>query len=242
MNLDVIVFGAHPDDAELSMGGTISKLTKSNLNVGIVDLTKGEMGTRGSAQIRKKEAENAARILKIKIRENLSIPDGDIKLNEENLKKVVRVIRRFHPKIIFAPYLNDRHPDHINASALIKKAMFSSGLTKFKTADNKKTQKAYRPNRIFYYMQTYTFDPTFIIDISDTFNEKMKSVYAYKTQVYNPGQTKASGPETFISTPEFIGYIEARAKSYGFQIGKKYGEPFYSEEEIEMNLSGLLGM
>jgi len=241
MNLDVIVFGAHPDDAELSMGGTISKLTKNKYKVGIVDLTKGEMGTRGNAQTRKKEAKKAAEILKIKVRENLSIPDGDIKSTEDNLKKVVRVIRKYCPKIIFAPYKNDRHPDHINASSLIKKAMFTSGLTKFKTTDRRKIQNAYRPKKIFYYMQTYTFDPSFIIDISDTFNDKMKSVYAYNTQVYTPGKSKSTGPETFISTPEFIKYLEARAKSFGFQIGKKYGEAFFCEEEIEMNLDGIFG-
>ena len=242
MNLDVIVFGAHPDDAELAMGGTISKLTKNKYKVGIVDLTKGEMGTRGNARTRKKESETASEILKIKVRENLSIPDGDIKLSEENLKKVVKAIRKYSPQIIFAPYKNDRHPDHINASALIKKAMFTSGLTKFKTTDNKKTQNAYRPKKIFYYMQTYTFDPTFIIDISDTFDDKMKSIYAYNTQVYSPGKSKNTGPETFISTPEFMAYIEARAKSYGFQIGRKYGEPFFCEEEIVMSLEGLFGM
>lgn len=242
MKLDVIVFAAHPDDAELSMGGTIARLTKNKFNVGVVDLTKGEMGTRGNAQTRKKEAENAAKILKLKVRKNLSIPDGKISLNENNLRKAVTEIRKFQPKIIFAPYYNDRHPDHISASALIKKVMFTSGLAKFKTVDGKKTQKAYRPSKIYYYMQTYTFDPSFIIDISETFDEKMNSVYAYSTQVYNPGKPGTAGPTTFISTPEFINFIEARAKYFGFQIGKKYGEAFFCEEEIEMNLNGLLGM
>ena len=241
MNLDVIVFAAHPDDAELSMGGTILKLTNNKYKVGVVDLTKGEMGTRGSAQTRKKEAGNAAKILNLKVRENLSIPDGNIKLTGDNLKKIVRVIRKYNPKIIFAPYLNDRHPDHIDASALIKRAMFTSGLIKFKTVDGKTVQKAYRPAKLFYYMQTYSFEPSFVIDITDTFDGKMKSVYAYGTQVYAPGNKKSKGPETFISTPEFIGYIEARAKSYGFKIGKKYGEPFFTEEEVEMNLDGLFG-
>ncbi len=241
MNLNVIVFGAHPDDAELSMGGTIARLTKNKYRVGIVDLTKGEMGTRGSAQIRKKEAEEAAKILNVKVRKNLSIPDGNIKLNDENIKKVVKVIRKYKPEIIFAPYINDRHPDHIDASALIKRAMFTSGLIKYKTTENKKIQKAYRPLKLFYYMQTFTFIPSFILDITDTFQQKMESIFAYNTQVHSPGKSRSNEPETFISTPEFIGYIEARAKTYGFQIGKKYGEPFYSETEIEMNLNGLFG-
>ena len=241
MNLDVIVFAAHPDDAELSMGGTILKFTNNKYKVGVVDLTRGEMGTRGTDKTRKNEADNASKILKLKVRENLSIPDGNIELSNNNLKKVVRIIRKYQPKIIFAPYLNDRHPDHIDASALIKRAMFTSGLTKFKTVDGKNVQKAYRPVKLYYFMQTYTFEPSFVVDITDTFNGKMKSVYAYKTQVYNPGKKKSNEPETFISTPEFIGYIEARAKSYGFKIGKKYAEPFYTEEIVEMNLDGLFG-
>ena len=241
MNLDVIVFAAHPDDAELSMGGTILKLTNNKYRVGVVDLTRGEMGTRGSEQTRKKEAEKAAKILKLKVRDNLSIPDGDIRLTDDNLKKVISVIRKYKPKIIFAPYMNDRHTDHIDASALIKRAMFKSGLIKYKTVDGKYNQKAYRPVKLYYFMQTYSFEPSFVVDITDTFDGKMKSVYAYKTQVYNPGNKKSNEPETFISTPEFIGYIEARAKSYGFKIGKKYAEPFFTEEIVEMNLDGLFG-
>ena len=241
MNLDVIVFAAHPDDAELSMGGTILKLTNNKYRVGVVDLTRGEMGTRGSEQTRKKEAEKAAKILKLKVRDNLSIPDGDIRLTDDNLKKVISVIRKYKPKIIFAPYMNDRHTDHIDASALIKRAMFKSGLTKYKTVDGKYDQKPYRPVKLYYFMQTYSFEPSFVVDITDTFDGKMKSVYAYKTQVYNPGNKKSNEPETFISTPEFIGYIEARAKSYGFKIGKKYAEPFFTEEIVEMNLDGLFG-
>jgi len=119
--------------------------------------------------------------------------------------------------------------------------MFTSGLIKYKTTENKKIQKAYRPLKLFYYMQTFTFIPSFILDITDTFQQKMESIFAYNTQVHSPGKSRSNEPETFISTPEFIGYIEARAKTYGFQIGKKYGEPFYSETEIEMNLNGLFG-
>ena len=142
MKLDVLIFGAHPDDAELSMGGTIAKLTHYKHNVGIIDLTRGEMGTRGTAETREKEALKASRILKTKVRENLDIPDGDIQRTKENLLKVITKIRKYTPKIVFAPYFNDRHPDHIDASKLVKEAMFVSGLTKFLTMDNKKRQKA----------------------------------------------------------------------------------------------------
>jgi bacillithiol biosynthesis deacetylase BshB1 len=234
MNLDVLVIGAHPDDVELGMGGTIAKITKSNLRVGIVDITQGEMGTRGNSDIRREEALKAAEILKTSIRENLLIPDGDIQLADDNVKKIVVLIRKYYPKVIFAPYFNDRHPDHVSASNLTKKAFFVSGLKKYETSEQGQEQEAYRPEKLYYYMQTYTFNPSFIIDISNSFDEKMSSVMAFGTQFHDPDSNE---PDTFISQPEFIEYVEARAKHYGFQIGKKYGEPFYCEEDIELDIS-----
>lgn len=233
MNLDVLVFAAHPDDAELAMGGTIAKLSISEVKVGIIDLTRGELGTRGTAETRQQEAFNAAIALKVAVRENLEIPDGDIKNSKENLMKVIIAIRKFKPKIVFAPYFNDRHPDHIDTSHLIKRAMFSTGLSKIKTFDKEVPQNHYRPEKLFYYMQTYTFDPTFIVDISDTFDLKMKAVESYSTQFHNP---KSKEPETFISRPGFINYIKSRAEFYGFSIGKSYGEPFFCEEKLEYDL------
>lgn len=237
MNLDVLVFAAHPDDAELAMGGTIAKLTKNDFKVGIIDLTRGELGTRGTAETRQKEAFNAAIALKIALRENLGMPDGNIQNSRENLMKVIMAIRKFRPKTIFAPYKNDRHPDHIDASNLIKRAMFSSGLAKIKTFDKEVPQNHFRPEKLFYYMQTYTFDPSFIIDISETFDQKMKAVQCYSTQFHNP---KSLEPETFISSPEFINYIKSRAEYYGFAIGRTYGEPFFCEEKIEFDIKGFL--
>ena len=237
MNLDVMVFAAHPDDAELAMGGTIARFANNGFNVGIVDLTRGEMGTRGNADIRQKEAIEAAKILKTSIRENLHIPDGDIEISNGNIRKIVMLMRKYKPKIVFAPYFRDRHPDHISASKLIKRAMFVSGLEKIKTSESEIAQLAYRPAKLFYYMQTYTFEPSFVVDISNFFETKMKSVGAYSTQFHNP---ESNEPETFISSPEFIEYVDARAKYYGFQIGKKFGEPFYCEEKIELNLNGML--
>lgn len=237
MILDVLVFAAHPDDAELSMGGTIAKLTNAKYKVGIADLTKGELGTRGNEFTRKKEAALADKILNVSIRVNLGMPDGGIQRSNENLKMVISEIRRFKPKIIFAPYFRDRHPDHQDASALIKEAIFSTGLPKVKTFINRTEQKAYRPKKLFYYMQTYTFEPSFIVDISDSFEQKMKAVKAFKTQFYDPDSRE---PETFISRPEFFNYLIARSQFYGFQIGKHYGEPFYCEENIEYDLKNLL--
>jgi len=239
MNLDVMVFAAHPDDAELAMGGTIARFANSGFSAGIVDLTRGEMGTRGNADIRQKEAIEAAKILKTSIRENLHIPDGDIEISNGNIRKIVMLMRKYKPKIVFAPFFNDRHPDHISASKLIKRAMFVSGLEKIKTSEKEIDQRAYRPAKLYYYMQTYTFEPSFIVDISNFFETKMKSVWAYSTQFHNP---ESNEPETFISSPEFIDYVDARAKFYGFQIGKKFGEPFYCEEKIEQNLNGMLNL
>jgi bacillithiol biosynthesis deacetylase BshB1 len=237
MKLDIIVFAAHPDDAELSVGGTMAKFSTNNFKVGVIDLTKAELSTRGNTKSRSKEATDASNILKLKVRENLGFRDGNIKITNESLKKVVAVIRKYNPSIVFAPYFNDRHPDHIDTSNLVKRAIFSSGLEKFKTSLSGKPQKATRPKKIFYYMQTYLFEPSFVVDITDHFNVKMKSVNAYKSQFHNP---EIKSQDTFISQPGFLDYVEARAKFYGFQIRKKYGEPFFCEENIEYDFGDLL--
>jgi N-acetylglucosamine malate deacetylase 1 len=237
MKLDVIVFASHPDDAELAMGGTVAKFIGNNLKVGIIDLTRGELSSRGTVETRQKEVEHSSLILKLTVRENLQIPDGAIVRNKENLMKIITIIRQYQPKIIFAPYFNDRHPDHIDTSFLVKEAMFASGLIKIKTKLNNIPQESYRPKKIFYYMQTYTFDPTFIFDITGYHNKKMESVKAYSTQFYD---SENKEPQTFISRPEFMSYVESRALFYGFQIGKQYGEPFYSEEKIELDLVSLI--
>ncbi len=233
MNLDVLIFAAHPDDAELSMGGTIAKLSKSNLKVGIIDLTQGELGTRGSIEIRQKEAFQAAIALKAATRENLHIPDGDVKPTKENTMKAVMCMRKYKPKIVFAPYFNDRHPDHVGASKLVKEAFFYAGLEKIQTFEHEKKQDTYRPKKLYYYMQTYTFEPSFIVDISDHFEDKMAAIRAYSSQFYDP---KSVEPETFISTPIFMKYVTSRAELYGFKIGKEYGEPFFCEESIELDI------
>ncbi|MEW6702804.1 MAG: bacillithiol biosynthesis deacetylase BshB1 [Bacteroidota bacterium] len=237
MKLDVLVFAAHPDDAELSMGGTIAKLARIGFKVGVIDLSKGELGTRGSAAIRKQEAQNAAAILKLTHRENLGFKDGSLKFNEKYLKKIISRIRKHRPKILFAPYLNDRHPDHIGTSQLVKEAMFFSGLPKINTEYDNRFQEPFRPQKLFYYMQTYEFKPSFIVDISETFETKMKAVKVYDTQFHNPESIE---PETFISQPNFLKFIEARAKYFGFKIGKDYGEAFFCEEELELDIVGSL--
>jgi bacillithiol biosynthesis deacetylase BshB1 len=237
MNLDILILTAHPDDAEISIGGTIAKFTDKGYKVGIVDFTQGELGTRGTKATRKKEAEQASKILKISYRNNLKIPDGKVKFNDKYLNLVITEIRKTQPKIIFAPYFNDRHPDHIGAGLLAKEAYFFSGLTKIKTKFNGKFQEPYRPSKLFYYMMTYEFTPTFINDISKYFETKMQAILAYKTQFYDPNSNE---PETFISRPGFLNAIEARAKYFGFKISKDYGEPFYCEEALDYDFHNLI--
>lgn len=231
MKLHALFFAAHPDDIELSCGGTVIKLAQSGKKTGIVDLTAGELSTRGDLFTRKKETANASKLLGISVRTNLGIPDGNIQNNTENRIKIIQVIRQFTPGIIFLPHYYDRHPDHFHTHELVKEAAFYAGLQKIKTSLNGKSQKPFRPKRNFYFMQTYVFEPSFIVDISDTFDKKMKAVSCYRSQFYNPGN---KGPETFISDKRFIEYISARARFYGFSAGTEFGEPFFSEEKIKL--------
>jgi len=237
MKLDALFFAAHPDDVELSCGGTVVKFIESGKKVGIIDLTRGEMGTRGSARIREEEARRAARVLKIHVRENLRMPDGNIQLTTENKSRVISVIRKFRPKSIFVPYPSDRHPDHSHASRLVEESAFYSGLVKVRTLEKGKSQPAFRPEKVFFYMQAFTFTPTFIVDISKQFGRKMEAIHCYSSQFYDP---ESEEPETFISDKKFLDYIETRARHYGFSIGKEYGEPFYARVPPEALLENLL--
>lgn len=237
MKLDVIAFGAHPDDVELAMGGTVARLVKEGKKVGVIDLTRGEMGSRGSAEIRDLEAEKAKNILGISIRENLNHPDCKVKPNEELIKKIIISIRKYKPEIIFAPHKHDRHPDHTGAAEAIKDAWFLSGVYKYETEYQGDKQEPYRPKKIYYFAQSWEFEPSFIVDISDTFNIKMEAVKAYSSQFHNP---EVEGPVTYISRPGFIKYLESRSQIAGFKIGKDYGEPFFCDEKIELDLKNLL--
>ena len=231
MKLDILIFAAHPDDAELGMGGTISKLVSLGKSVGIIDFTEAELSSNGTIESRREETANASKILNISIRENLKIADGKVKVSDESVNLVISLLRKYKPKIVFAPYFNDRHPDHIGASKIVKEAVFFSGLLKIETKLDGEIQKIHRPEKLYYYMQTCEFTPSFVVDITEHFDTKMKSVRAYKSQFYNPNE---KGELTFISDPKFIKYLEARAQHFGFQIRKEYGEPFFCEETIEL--------
>lgn len=231
MKLDILIFAAHPDDTELGMGGTIAKLTAEGKSIGIIDFTEAELSSNGTVESRRRETEEASKVLNISVRENLKIPDGKVKVNDKVVTLVIKLLRKYQPQIVFAPYFNDRHPDHIGASKIVKEASFFSGLKKIETELDGNMQQIHRPEKLYYYMQIYEFTPSFIVDISNYFETKMKAVRAYKSQFYNP---EVKGEETFISDPKFIKFLEARAKIFGFQIRKEYGEPFFSEEAIEL--------
>lgn len=236
MKLDALFVASHPDDIEITSGGTAIKLINEGKKVGIVDLTQGELSTRGNLQTRKKETEAASKIMGIHYRENLKMKDGNIENTKANREKLIKVIRETKPTIIFAPYPSDRHTDHINASNFIRESAFLSGLTKIKTGK----QEAYRPQRVFYYRHAYDFPITFIVDISDTFKQKMKAIECYSTQFYKSKSTSADEPETYISTSLFWKDLEARARYFGFKIGAEFGEPFYCYETIKVSAKNLL--
>ena len=229
--LDVLFFGSHPDDIELACGGTVAKLVNSGRKVGIIDLTEAELSSRGNPELRQKETDDASKILGISVRENLKLKDGNILNNEDSRDKVISVIRKHTPKIVFAPYPLDRHPDHINASNLIREASFYSGLKKI---DN--GQPHHRPEKVLYYQQAYEIPAIMIMDISDTFEKKIEAIRAYGSQFYNPDyQGSDSEPATLISSELFLKEIEARARHYGFKIGREFGEPFFSYEAVRVN-------
>ena len=233
MKLDAVFFGAHPDDVELSSGGTIAKLCHLKYSVGIVDLTRGEKGTRVSADLREQEAQQASKLLGAKLRVNLGIADTMIENNKQNQAKVIEFLRTYQPEVIFIPYWDDRHPDHVHTSVLVKESAFYSGLDKIETQHEGSLQESFRPKRTLYYVARYEFKPSFIVDVSEFFEKKMTAVKAYGSQFHN-SDYQSDEPETFISRPEFLEAIEARAKHYGSLIDALYGEAFLSKENLSV--------
>jgi bacillithiol biosynthesis deacetylase BshB1 len=229
---DVLAIGAHPDDLELSCGATITKLIQQGRSVVFADLTQGELSTRGTKDVRAKEALKAASILGVTDRRNLAIPDGNIERNQANLHKVITLLRDVQPKILIIPHSFDRHPDHIHAHQLCREAWFYAGLAKVPTEQSGKSQPPHRPDNWFEFMQWFEFVPSFIIDVADTWDKKMKAVLAYESQFHNP---KSNEPETKLSQPQFLELVETRGRSYGEKIGKKYGEPFFCPSPLGLD-------
>jgi len=235
--VDVLAIGAHPDDVELSAGGAVAKLTLEGKKVAILDLTKGELGTRGTKEKRLKESKNAMEILGVHQRVNLGFKDGGVAVTEENELKIITQIRRFRPKIVLMNPPYERHPDHETTHNLVRSAMFKSGLKKIETTFEGIQQENWRIRKMFCYMQAYHFQnvPWFCIDISETFQTKMKAIKAYISQVYVPGLSNPDEPVTRLSRPEFLEELESRAVYFGTLVGVKYAEPFCSVEPLGLN-------
>lgn len=221
-NVDVVFFGAHPDDVELSCGATIVKLVRDGLGVGMVDLTRGEMGTRGTPQTRKRESTNAAKILGATFREQLDFGDGNLQTGREQELEIVRILRQWRPKLVVAPWPDDRHPDHTRTGRIVTEASFYSGLKALKT-----DLPVHRPQMTLYYMQNYMLPPSFVVDVTKTWKVKMRAVAAYKSQFFDPASKE---PKTFISDPKFLDMIEARGRHFGALIGAAFGEAYVSKQ------------
>lgn len=229
MKIDVLAFGVHPDDVELGCGGLLLVEKKNGKKTGIIDLTKGELGTRGTAETRKKEASDAAKILDLDVRNNLGMADGFFKNDEDHQRIVIKAIRKFKPEYVICNAPEDRHPDHGRSSKLVMDAAFLSGLQKINTKDDKKDQLAWRPKYVLHYIQDRYLDPDFVFDITEVFEKKMEAIKAYATQFFN---TDSKEPQTYISTPDFLDSVVNRHKMFGKMIGVKYAEGFISKKMI----------
>ena len=229
--VDILAFGVHPDDIELSCAGTLLAEQKRGKKTGIIDLTMGELGTRGSAETRKEEAENAAKVLKVNFRENLQMRDGFFKNDEENQLKVIKILRRYRPEIVLCNAPSDRHPDHGRSAELIRVAAFLSGLKKIETEYDGKVQEEWRPTYVFNYIQDQYLHPDFVIDISDVVEEKIEAIKCYKSQFYNKDY-KSGEPQTYISSPQFLNNVISRAEELGKQIGVKSAEGYISAKIV----------
>lgn len=231
MKLDILVFAAHPDDAEMSCGGTLAAEIANGRTVGIVDFTQGELGTRGTPQMRLREAEEAGKVLGISVRHNLGFRDGFFRNDEEHQLQLIPYLRRYQPDVVLANAIEDRHPDHGKAAALAVDACFLSGLRQIKTADpvDGTPQEAWRPRQVFHYIQDRYLKPDVTVDITAHWQTKLASIQAYRSQFYDPTSTE---PASYISSKEFIESLKARWQEYGHAVGVEYGEGFTSYRRV----------
>lgn len=241
MKLDILAIGVHPDDVELGCSGTLINEIKKGKKVGIVDLTQGELGTRGTIETRYQEAANAAKIIGVSVRENLKMRDGFFKNDEAHQLQLIQTIRKYQPEIVIGNILSDRHPDHGRAGHLISDSCFLSGLAKIETKNMDGTiQSKWRPKYFLQYLQDWYHEPDLLIDISDVFEQRMKAIEAYTTQ-FHTSDSSDDGPQTYISTPDFLDSVIARARMLGKRIGVKYAEGFITEKKIGIkNLDALI--
>ena len=225
MNLtavDVLFISAHPDDTELSAGGTVAKFVKDGKRVGMLELTSGEMGTRGDAKTRKRESTNAAKALGVAFREQLDFGDGNLQTGREQELQIIDVLRRTTPRVVFAPWPDERHPDHARTGRVVTEASFYAGLRALDTG-----VAAHRPQAVIYYLQNYMVTPSFVVDVTKTWKIKEKAIAAYRSQFFD---AKSKEPQTFISRPDFLNMIEARGRHFGALIGVEFGEAFVTKQ------------
>ncbi|MDX2042043.1 MAG: bacillithiol biosynthesis deacetylase BshB1 [Acidobacteriota bacterium] len=231
LQLDVLAIAAHPDDVELSAGGTLIKLANLGYRTGILDMTRGEAGTRGTPELRRQEAERAAELLGLAVRENLELPDAHIWLNEESRVRLVRAIRRLRPRVIFTQHWDDAHPDHAHTAQLVREAMHIAGLTKY---DSEANQERWRPNCVAHFLFPRTVAPTFIVDISDHYERKWEAIRAHASQFHNPASPQNKEAQSRVSTPAFLREMEARDRYFGALINCEHGEAFYVREALNV--------
>ncbi len=238
MKLDILAFGAHPDDVELGCAGTIAKEISLGKKVGIVDLTRGELGTRGSAELRDKEAAKAAEILGVSVRENLGFADGFFKNDKEHQMAIIKMLRKYQPDVVLCNAIDDRHIDHPKGSKVVSDACFLSGLLKIETELDGELQEKWRPKLVYHYIQWKNIEPDFVVDITGFMDKKEASVLAYSSQFFDP---KSDAPETPITSKNFTDSINYRARDLGRLIGVDYAEGFISERYVAVeNLSKLI--
>ena len=229
---DILAFGAHPDDVEISASGTILKSISEGKSVSIVDLTQGELGTRGSIETRAKESTEASKLLGIEKRVNLKLKDGFINSSEQSIQSVIEQIRRFKPEIVFANAMEDRHPDHGKAAKLVSDACYLSGLRKIKSQWEGSEQEAHRPRLVLHYIQDYYIKPDFVIDVSDFVDKKMQVIKAYNSQFFNP---ESAEPNTPISSEDFFDFLKGRMKDLGRPVNYKFAEGFTTNRLLGVN-------
>lgn len=241
--VDLLAFGSHPDDVEIACGGTIIKFALEGYRVAIIDMSLGELGTRGTVEDRQREAEEAKKVLGAHFRENLHLPDGFTSPTKEAIMKTIKVIRKYRPKMVLMSASFERHPDHEALHQIVRRAMFLSGLHKIETEDNGIIQKPWRIRKMYCYMQSYPFPekPSFYVDITDVYELKLQAIKCYISQVYVEGKSNPNEPTTRLSRPEFLDELEARARYFGTLVGFKYAEAFLSVEPLGLSsLSKLL--
>ena len=237
MSCDIMVISAHPDDAELTCGGTVRKATKSGKSVVFVECTRGELGTRGTPEIREKEATEAARILGVTIRENLGMPDGAVAHTQENILKVVEAIRAHKPRIILTTPVLERHPDHEAVYRLVRAATFTAGLHKVSTQRDGVEQEPHRPKRTLMFMQWFDLPggPDVYVDVTDVYEDRTNAILAFASQFHRPGTYDSDEPQTMLSRPEFLEELDARAIHFGSRIGVRYAEAFKAVEPLALD-------